>query len=718
MYQKAISFPLRVSVQDTIIFLIFACMLLFFPHTSHASLADGLVGHWTFDGKDTVWTSATAATTLDKSGNGNTGTLTSMSRSTSVVTGKFGQALQFDGSDDYIDGVTPNISGTTSAFSVSVWIKTAGASSDYDGLVEWSDASNRRYGIDLDQTGDPLFVYATSSSVRFREATGANADDSKWHHLVGIYTDASTMPIVYMDTVSRNLGSEIAPAAPLGANDLKIGDLTGPTKKFGGTIDDVRIYNRALTASEVMQLYNQGGTKLGVTPTVTSTTTGLNRGLVGHWTFDGKDTVWTSATAATTLDKSGNGLTATLSNMSRSSSTVLGKAGQGFKFDGSNDYIRTSVNALLDLETARTVSLWMNVRDHTGSYAVAIAGGSLSCCGTEWYIAHDNQYSTNKIDVKHTGVTQQTSLKTISPNKWYYVTWTYDGTTSRLYIDGTLESSTAMAGPASEYSNDVHIGASEGATNLFPGTLDDIRIYNRALTASEVTQLYNQGATKLGVTPTTFSTASGRNNGLVAHWTFDGKDTVWTSATAATTLDKSGNGNTGTLTSMNQSTSTVPGKMGQGLKFDATNDYVDVSVGQSTTFTNAMWIYPTHNDAVPNDYGTLIAQSNFNGWYYVYSTNKMSWWFTTDHFSNTAMTPNKWHHVALVNNGGNALMYLNGVLDSSTIGSAPTMSVEYIGNDSSSEAFGGRIDDVRVYNRALSATEIYQLYKAGQSTAI
>src|SRR3989344_5157417 len=65
-----------------------------------------------------------------------------------------------------------------------------------------------------------------------------------------------------------------------------------------------------------------------------------NLGLVGHWTLDGTDTDWTTNT---TLDRSGNGNTAKMINMSTSTAPTIGKIGQGFNFDGTNDYASTTI---------------------------------------------------------------------------------------------------------------------------------------------------------------------------------------------------------------------------------------------------------------------------------------------------------------------------------------------------------------------------------------
>ena len=96
-----------------ILYILIACLIsipfisygkvLISPYLYQAyDIQSGLVGYWTFDGKDTSWTNSTTATTLDKSGNGNTGTLTNMLQSTAPVPGKIGQALKFDGSSGYV----------------------------------------------------------------------------------------------------------------------------------------------------------------------------------------------------------------------------------------------------------------------------------------------------------------------------------------------------------------------------------------------------------------------------------------------------------------------------------------------------------------------------------------------------------------------------------------------------------------------------------------
>src|SRR6185436_957349 len=142
----------------------------------------------------------------------------------------------------------------------------------------------------------------------------------------------------------------------------------------------------------------------------------------------------------------------------------------------------------------------------------------------------------------------------------------------RIYVNGASVASTATTNP-NVPTTASSIGGNNTGANPFKGFIDDVRFYNRALSAAEITQLYKQGASKLGVTVAP-APNSPFSNGLVGYWTFDGKDTNWA---ANTTADKSGQGNTGRMTNMSTTTSPALGKIGQGLKFDGADDNVVAS---------------------------------------------------------------------------------------------------------------------------------------------
>ena len=102
---------------------------------------------------------------------------------------------------------------------------------------------------------------------------------------------------------------------------------------------------------------------------------------------------------------------------------------------------------------------------------------------------------------------------------------------------------------------------------------------------------------------------------------------------------------------------------------------------------------------------------SLNGIYYRGSSRKLDFYYSSaDHLSNTAITENQWHHIAEVNNGGAVTFYVDGVADGTATGGVG-LTPDNIGHDPASQSFKGNIDDVRVYNRALTADEVKALYR-------
>ena len=191
---------------------------------------------------------------------------------------------------------------------------------------------------------------------------------------------------------------------------------------------------------------------------------------------------------------------------------------------------------------------------------------------------------------------------------------------------------------------------------------------------------------------------------LVSHWDFD-------DGTGSPTLtDVVGSGN-GTLTLMDPATDWVAGKYGDALDFDGNDDYVRLSptVAMTDTFTMSMWIKPV----MANDYETLIAadepDNEVEGFWLRGNTGNITFWFSSaDHESNTAMSANEWHHIAFTNDGGNGTFYLDGSPDG-TVSNAPGVNFELMGNDAINEQYQGLMDEVRIYDRALTSDEISDL---------
>jgi len=216
------------------------------PSVPEDTMTRGLVGYWSFD-------EGSGSTAYDASGNGNDGTLIHDPKWTQ---GKSGSALQFDGTDDYVDCGNDESLNITDAITIEAWIKpTTWASYRYP-VSKKKDTT----GYSL-QTGD-----VSTSGLQFRIYIGGAAylaetnilpPLNQYSHIIGTY-DGSRVRI-YMNGIEQTIGRDVIGSIDITTNPLTIGCYSSGTCHFNGIIDEVRIYNRALSAEEVRYHYNHGG---------------------------------------------------------------------------------------------------------------------------------------------------------------------------------------------------------------------------------------------------------------------------------------------------------------------------------------------------------------------------------------------------------------------------------------------------------------------------
>jgi len=212
---------------------------------SLAPFTHGLVGYWKFD-------EGSGTTASDSSGYGNTGTLSTGASTPGWTTGKVGGALSFDGVDDYVGLPEPPAASTNiNTGSVFAWIKTPNAGTGYQGIVVKQFA----YGMFL---VDNIFgIYDWVSGWR---SSGVNLADNLWHFVgftfenidaaapsnnAKLYLDGELKVTVTLKLQNHNEGIVIG-----------AGNNPGVSQFFNGLIDEVRIYNRALSAAEISAIYN------------------------------------------------------------------------------------------------------------------------------------------------------------------------------------------------------------------------------------------------------------------------------------------------------------------------------------------------------------------------------------------------------------------------------------------------------------------------------
>ncbi|MFH0712464.1 MAG: LamG-like jellyroll fold domain-containing protein [Candidatus Jorgensenbacteria bacterium] len=204
-------------------------------------------------------------------------------------------------------------------------------------------------------------------------------------------------------------------------------------------------------------------------------------------------------------------------------------------------------------------------------------------------------------------------------------------------------------------------------------------------------------------------------HGLVGYWHFD-------EAANTSIYDTSGFGNTGSASGTSWST-VSDCKAGSCLSFSASTQNVSItdqgSLDPQTTLTLTAWVYPTSVGGSDSE-STIIWGASPPAYYLSFNDSTLAldcyWYGTTPagyHTTSAASVPlNKWSQVTCVWDGTNNIRYINGTSAGTTAvtgtGLSPTAVV--IGAENSTRQFVGKIDEVRIYNRALSATEILNLY--------
>jgi hypothetical protein len=217
--------------------------------------SEGLVGWWTFD-------EGSGTTARDSSGNNNHGTLMN---GPTWTQGKVGAALSFDGVDDRVD--TGDFSFLTGAFTVSAWVYATQAPSTEGRTVvsiyryNGGGCNVRGWNFGAVWTGNTFRLDAhqgTGSCAAYASDTSYFANElNKWHLMVGVFSPNQFIKL-YKDAVPiENNATTLSSVDYYPGDILRIGRRSAENQShFAGLIDDVRIYNRALSDAEIQAIYN------------------------------------------------------------------------------------------------------------------------------------------------------------------------------------------------------------------------------------------------------------------------------------------------------------------------------------------------------------------------------------------------------------------------------------------------------------------------------
>ena len=585
----------------------------------------GPVGYWGFD-------EGYGSTTYDSSGQGNDGTISGATwqDESQCVAGK---CLYFDGEDQ--TWVEADVQAAMENFSLCAWIKASSfTNSDSDDPVHILE---KRWDLTLAGTGILRFRVATDSAYPAVYSSEA-IELSKWHHVCNIFNGVGSNPEMYIDGVdvssSQNIGS--GTQEDDSSYDFDIGAASEWTSNYNGFIDEVKIYPYARTEDQVRQDYNAG--LAGVSSnsgTAASFGDGSDKwmsdGLVGYWKMD--EASW-NGTSDEVVDASGNGNHGTALN---EATTTTGKFGSGGNFDGSDDSVSIEN---FDPPHSGTVSFWINP-DDSGNGRQRILGGA-----NEYEITlEDSGKIESNFFVAASGVETPTVLQN---DQWYSVIVSYDypSNETKVYIDGDLEVETSDADTDPGGPFTLSLGRRTGTGDLYDGQIDELRIYNRVLSAREAKGLYQWAP------------------GPVGHWKMDEK----VAGDAQTLYDISGNDNHGTTEIGGNGTGmdcTALGKYGSACEFDGTDDYITAnSMGAgmfATDSTVSAWL---KSDVATGSWRGAVTQGgNYDGFWWLGFYNG-NWQFYGDDgdqsMASASIVADRWYHVAVTRDSGGLTMYVDG----------------------------------------------------------
>ena len=411
----------------------------------------------------------------------------------------------------------------------------------------------------------------------------------------------------------------------------------------------------------------------------TAPASGANLGLVAEYKFENG-----------AQDSSGNGYHGTINGVT---SVVGGKVdASAISFTGGdNSYVEIPNPLGNDF----SISFWMNTTT-TGGTGQWWAGKGL--------VDGEVPGATNDFGVSLVGAsaafgignpdTTITSTKAVNDGLWHHVVATRSGVTGamQLYVDGVLQATGIASTAPRSTPVSLHIGNLQSGYNYLAGSIDEVRLYNHVVSPATVTQLYSLGST------------------LVASYGFEGS-----------AQDSSGFGNQGVT---NNNVTYVAGKVGaQAAQFDGVSSYVETPASVATDFSIACWVKTTATGGAGQWWnGQGIVDGDMPGSVADFGTSLLGSHAAfgmgnpdTTIASGTAINDGLWHHVAATRNSASGAMklYVDGNLQASGTGptgvrSAPT-GLRIGGLQSGGGFFAGAVDDVRLYNYQLSASQIAAL---------
>ena len=615
---------------------------------------------------------------------------------TDYAYGKVGRAFRMDGANDSVElGNWFN----WQEFTLALWVKPGPSQVNYADLLDNNHNGSRSWVLEYANSSDSTNGYfLLGGGPGVGNVTFGLAKEA-WQHLV-VSVDPNRLSRVYVNgaLVGSAQGSGLITYD--GSQFLRLGAWGGGGRNFNGAVDELMFFDHALSSNEIVAL---AAADLAGLCHTNANCLPPPVGLVGWWPGDHD----ASDLAGTNTGRLIN--TATL---------APGLAGGAFRLDGAS--------GLVDL--GNSPSLWVSAGDFTAAAWVefdSLAGDQsildkMAACGPGhcdgWRLAKraDGRFrfclgggaGGSGCTNGNPNTVQSTTLPTVG--RWYHVAAVKSAASLSLYVNGALEETQPLSAFTDTHSTDLLLGA--GSTGAFlNGLVDEALLVARVLAADEIAALFAAGPSGL-CKPAPPGVCVPLPVGAVAWWPANGN------AADAFGLHH------GTF---HNGAALAPGVAGLAFSLGGTNDSIevphaaDLSFGATAPLTLQMWVYRTGDAPTMHLAGKRAGcaaddSGNYQLALHTATGEGLVWGPLASHHD---LARNTWQHVAATFDGASFRLYLNGQqigLQPGSNGPENTAPLR-IGGAGDCETFTGLLDEVALFNRALSANEIAALYLAGSA---
>jgi hypothetical protein len=433
-----------------------------------------------------------------------------------------GTATYFYGVSDYVSCGSASLDfDQNDAFTLSAWVNPneIGIFKNIMGKdTGGAGGLNRGYFYAIDTTGQIQFQIRNSGGNRLRGFSTNTLNSHNWYHVCLSKSGSNALAGVniWINGVSESLTSttDNLSSTILNSSEFAVGNYTtiGAEFPFDGFMVNASVYNKELNSTEINQIYDKGR----INPDYTDISN-----LVSHWKLDSLNpTDTTGSNNGTSLNMDGTsireiGYLRNTFNRSITGSFVNGAGGTSgsFYFDGVDDYIEFA--SLSDFSFMQntgifTLSVWMKFDDYTVSGDMELmgnnAGGSVNKGFRFAYQGTNDRlrFILTKGVVSDSIIGSNSSDNIISDNNWHHIVVVGDGTNIFYYVDNVKETGGETMDATKSSGDSTYLLAlgktnGYGAGTDFNGNYNDVYLWDRNLSDSEVTQIFEAARRKYGV---------------------------------------------------------------------------------------------------------------------------------------------------------------------------------------------------------------------------